>query len=100
MFISYSRNPFVTDRHSKSAAAINFGEDHNNKTIIDEINNLNTKRFNRAVESKELDEIQFGAHNVSILVQKQLKNATPDKISFSKQKINKSMISLAPKIKE
>lgn len=100
MFISYGRNPFTADdRHSKSAVLIPAGEEQSihNRTIIESINNLNLKRFNRHIESKELDEIQYGAHNLSALVQRQLHNATLDKRHFNKYKLNKSMVALPPK---
>jgi hypothetical protein len=62
MFISYARNPFmITNRRSKSQTVIQAEDQNNNRSIIDEINQLNTKRIRREIESKELDEVQFGA---------------------------------------
>lgn len=57
MFISYVRNPFlISPQRSKSQNVIQTEEQiFNNNTIIDEINQINAKRINREVESKELE---------------------------------------------
>jgi hypothetical protein len=51
MFICYTRNPFmIVHKRSKSQHAIhNEDQTINNRTIIDEINQLNTKRINREI---------------------------------------------------